>query len=99
MPSGSTSRRLRSRLPGRLPANFGEPAQLAHPITYQWQHTLGDVVSAIVGSGLHLEYLHEWPVAEFRAVKTMQRGEDGYWHLADDRWPFLFSVKAQRAFE
>jgi SAM-dependent methyltransferase len=74
----------------------GEPTAFEHPVNYQWQHTLGDITSAVIDAGLHLEFLHEWPVAEYQAFESMERGEDGYWRQPGNRWPLLFSLWARR---
>lgn len=72
----------------------GEPTTFQHPVTYQWQHTLGDIASAAAGSGLQIEYVHEWPMAAYRAFESMQPDGDGYWRLPGDPWPLLFSLRA-----
>ena len=74
----------------------GEPRHFDQPTTYEWQHSLGDVVSALVEAGIEIEFLHEWPFAAYRAFEPMQRGADGYWHLEGDRWPLLFSLRGRR---
>ena len=38
----------------------GSSARIASP-NYEWPHTLGDVVEALVGAGLRIESLHEFP--------------------------------------
>jgi SAM-dependent methyltransferase len=75
----------------------GEPRLFQNPVTFQWQHTLGEIVTAALAAGLQIEFLHEWPVTDYRAVEGMEQGEDGYWRLPDDRWPFLFSLRARRS--
>lgn len=72
----------------------GPPTPFAQPVTYQWQHSLGDIVSAIVDAGLQVEFLHEWPAAAYQAFEPMTRGDDGWWRLPGDAWPLLFSLKA-----
>jgi SAM-dependent methyltransferase len=74
----------------------GEPRHFDNPVSYEWQHTLGEIVSAIIDAGLVLEFLHEWPMSGYQAVEGMRLGEDGYWHLEGDPRPFLFSLKAHR---
>jgi hypothetical protein len=34
---------------------------MTHQESHEWQHTLGDVVTALVGAGIQLEFLHEFP--------------------------------------
>lgn len=63
---------------------------------YQWQHTMGEIVTEVCRSGLQLEYLHEFGYAYFQAYPSMQEGKDGFWHHADgdDKLPMVFSLKA-----
>ncbi|MGH2442546.1 MAG: hypothetical protein ACRDFX_05230 [Chloroflexota bacterium] len=75
---------------------MGEPRRFAHPVTHQWQHPLGDIVSAITRAGLRVEFLHECPEASHAVVEGMYEGAGGYWRLPDNRWPMLFSLKASR---
>ncbi|MCM3747914.1 class I SAM-dependent methyltransferase [Paenibacillus pasadenensis] len=74
----------------------GDPDVLEHPVTYQWQHTLGDIVSALAGAGLTLEFLHEHPFTEYNAFPgTMIQDERGKWRLRENNClPLLFSIKA-----
>ena len=48
--------------------------------SYQWQHTLGEIVSAICDNGLRLEFLHEFGFVEFQANSKLVEGADGFWH-------------------
>ena len=61
-----------------------------------WQHTLGDIVTALVSSGLRLEFLHEFPQATYRILPFAEKHEDGWWRLKghDGDIPLLFSLKA-----
>jgi len=72
-------------------------ARLANPTSYQWQHSLADVVTAVTGSGLRLEFLHEFPFAGWQRLPSMRRDADGWWRLrgrADI--PLLFSLRARK---
>jgi SAM-dependent methyltransferase len=73
----------------------GPPTPFAHPVTYQWQHTVGEIVSAIASAGLRIEFVHEWPLSGYAYIEGMVEAEDGYWRLPGDPWPFLLSVKAR----
>jgi 2-polyprenyl-3-methyl-5-hydroxy-6-metoxy-1,4-benzoquinol methylase len=39
---------------------------MAHQESHEWQHPIGDVVSALLGAGIRLEFLHEFPDADGR---------------------------------
>nr|WP_238358079.1 class I SAM-dependent methyltransferase [Cohnella zeiphila] len=76
----------------------GDGEELAHPVSYQWQHTLGEIVSALAGAGLTLEFLHEFPFAVYHQFPGLMVQDDrGRWRMKDgDRMPLLFSVKATK---
>jgi SAM-dependent methyltransferase len=66
------------------------------PEAFEWQHTLSDVVSALLGAGLAIQSLREYPVCTWRASPLMVQDPEGWW-----RWPpgvpelpLMFSLKA-----
>jgi SAM-dependent methyltransferase len=73
-------------------------ATVVHNMSYQWSHTLGDILGAVLGAGLRLEFLHEFPVCFYAKLPGMTRGEDGWQRLpgVGSRLPLLFSLKATK---
>jgi SAM-dependent methyltransferase len=68
-----------------------------HKMTsYEWQYTIGDVITALGKEGLHIEYLHELPICCFQARKDMKQDKDGWWRLEGDKIPLTFSIKARK---
>jgi SAM-dependent methyltransferase len=67
-----------------------------HYTAYEWPHSLSEVVNALLGAGLRLEFLHEFPYAAYQCLPFMVQGPDGWWRLAEGREsvPLLFSLKA-----
>ena len=65
---------------------------------YMWDHSLGEVINAIIGAGLQIEFLHEFPFALRAKFPTMVKGEDGYWRFTrgHNMIPLLFSLKAHK---
>ncbi|MFH8369241.1 class I SAM-dependent methyltransferase [Streptomyces sp. NPDC018031] len=65
---------------------------------HRWQHPLGDVVSAVAGAGLRVEFLHEHDVTLFQRFACLWHGGDGYYRLPPDRprVPLMYSLKATR---
>ncbi|MFW6115486.1 MAG: class I SAM-dependent methyltransferase [Chloroflexota bacterium] len=85
--------------------SYAEPmAESTHRVTYEWTHTLGDVVNALISAGLQIEFLHEFPYACCRMLPFMEQDEDGWWRLtppdgsawAGDGVPLTFSLKARK---
>jgi SAM-dependent methyltransferase len=73
-------------------------AAVVHDTSYQWSHTLGDILDAVLGAGLRLEFLHEFPVCFYARFPGMTCGEDGWWRLGgvESKLPLLFSLKATK---
>jgi SAM-dependent methyltransferase len=65
---------------------------------YEWQHTLGDVVTAIVAAGLTLEFLHEHDLTLYARWPWLERhGVDDY-RFPDGRprVPLMYSIRARK---
>jgi hypothetical protein len=65
---------------------------------YHWNHSLGDVINALIGAGLRIEFLHEFPVAARAKFAFMQKGDDNWWRLTRQHGliPLLFSLQARK---
>lgn len=63
-----------------------------------WRWTIGDVVTALVEAGLHLELLHEHPFSVYGKCPTMIKDADGWWYYPDRKndVPMLYSLKASK---
>jgi SAM-dependent methyltransferase len=87
--------------PIEVPAHgtYAEPeAVLSNATSYQWQHSLGDVINALTSAGLHIEFLHEFAFATWQRLPSMVKGDDGWWRLPErNDVPFLFSLLAHKA--
>ena len=71
-------------------------AVTANNTSYQWSHTLGDVVSAVVAAGLQLEFLHEHDKSVFARFENMSRAADGYFRFPPGAptVPLMYTLKA-----
>jgi SAM-dependent methyltransferase len=66
--------------------------------SYQWQHSFSDLITALVGAGLRIEFLHEFPFCAWPRLPSMEQREDGFWYLPQrEDLPFLFSLRARKA--
>jgi SAM-dependent methyltransferase len=63
----------------------------------QWQHPLGEVLTALAGAGLRLDFLRERDVTLFRRFPVLERSDGEYrFPAGHPRVPLLYSVKATR---
>ena len=74
---------------------YTDGSPIASP-TYEWQHSLGEIVTALTESGLAIQFLHEFHVSAYQVFPGMSRHNDGWWRLPknNDLFPHLFSIKA-----
>jgi SAM-dependent methyltransferase len=82
------------------PTTYADRTKLvANSRSFQWTHTLGEIVSALAGAGLRIEFLHEFPYCVYAKFPFLQQGADGWWLLPDRNTnvPLMFSLKARKA--
>jgi len=75
---------------------FGEKDAKVYRSSYEWTHSLSDVLNALISAGLKLEFLHEFPVCAWRRFSFMEQDQSGWWRLQGDNIPLTFSIKATR---
>jgi len=89
----------------RWPAgpDYADPSARHEVGTCEWQHPLSDIVSALLGAGLVLDHLHEFPYCAWPAVagaKLVERfsSSHGYYGLSasEPELPLMFSIRAHR---
>lgn len=70
--------------------------QAINRVTYEWSHSLGDVINALISAGLQIEYLHEFPHACYKMFPFLEEDEEGRWWLkgSERTIPMTFSVRA-----
>ena len=67
-------------------------------VEYNWDHSLGEIVTALADAGLRLEFLHEFDFVRW-PMDFLVQSEDGMWRLPDDSkgsLPLFFSLKATK---
>ncbi len=96
---------------GDEPERFVETGSYANPDAgvaqecFEWAHSLGDVVSALIAAGLRLDFLREFPYSVYDCWPNLKETEPGRFvfrppDAADDfepkAIPLMFSVMARR---
>ncbi len=77
---------------------YATAEKLAHNTTVEFQHTVGDIVTAFADAGLRIEYVHKFPFAAWAALKGMTKGNDGYFHFPAGvaQVPMMMSIRAAK---
>lgn len=84
---------------GRLfddPTDYADPeARLTNSRTVTWLHPLGDILGALRGAGLRLDWLREHPRVTWRMFRGLVRDGDGLWTWPGQPWlPLGLSLRA-----
>lgn len=67
--------------------------------SYEWYHSLSEVINSLVGVGLKIEFLHEFPYLGWaRFPKLMEQSADGWYRFKEKNIdiPLMFSLKATK---
>ena len=70
-----------------------------HNVTHEWNHGLGEIVTALLDEGLQLTGLVEHDSVPWEALPgQMERLPGGEWRLADRPWrlPHSYTLQAMR---
>ncbi|MFI9331380.1 class I SAM-dependent methyltransferase [Kitasatospora sp. NPDC052868] len=63
-------------------------------LTVEWQHGIGEVVSALTAAGLRLEFLHEHDFTLFPRFPVLQPGNGYRFPAGHPRVPLIYSLRA-----
>lgn len=68
------------------------------PEVFEWQHSLSDVMRALLDAGLAIQSLRGYSVCSWRASPLMVQDAEGWWRRPSDlpELPLLFSIKATK---
>jgi SAM-dependent methyltransferase len=72
---------------------------MEHTVTHEWNHGLGEIVTALLDAGLELTGLEEHDCVPWEALPgKMERDAQGEWRLTERRWrlPLSYTLQAVR---
>jgi SAM-dependent methyltransferase len=80
------------------PGDYINPeARLTNATSYNWIHTLGDIVTSLITAGMTLDWLHEHAAVTWRMFRILVKDADGLYRWPDRPWlPLAFSLSATR---
>jgi len=81
--------------------SYGAPAAPIRSVSYQWAHSMGEILNALIRAGLRIESLNEYPVVGWAVFPWMAERPDGLWELPPEQRsiPLMFSIKASKPIE
>ena len=67
-----------------------------HYRDYGWNHSLSEILNSLLGQGLRLDFLNEFPYSPYSVFSPCVRGADGNYRIAgmEDKIPMIYSLKA-----
>jgi SAM-dependent methyltransferase len=72
-------------------------ATFTHNVTHEWNHGLGEIVTALLNAGMEIRVLEEHDSVPWEALPgKMSKTEAGEWRLADRPWrlPHSYTLQA-----
>lgn len=75
------------------------PPLTESPVSYEWNHGLGEIIDALLRAGLRLDFVHEHREVPWQALPWLVPGEDPRtWVMPDgrERVPLTFSLGATK---
>ncbi len=75
------------------------PALRGETVSYQWVHSLGEVISVLADAGLRITKLRETELLPWRCWERMIPAGNGWWRLpdAEPRVPLLYALRANKS--
>lgn len=82
--------------PGNALSYVGE--DIIESPAWGWQHSLAEILGALLDAGLRITSIDEHAVTMFRQFPGMVRGDDGLWRMPfdDEVLPLIFTLTATR---
>ncbi|MFV2015630.1 MAG: class I SAM-dependent methyltransferase [Candidatus Heimdallarchaeota archaeon] len=79
--------------------NITNNPSIAKTVSYEWYHTLSEIVMALIDAGLSIEFLHEHAEASWQAFKYAKRVENDLWVIDQDglNIHLSFSILAKKS--
>ena len=79
--------------------NYGTYTDRKAAITgkeYSWNHSLSEVINALIGQALRLQHLNEFMYSPYPNFSNTVQGKDGNWYIKgmEGKVPMVYSIKA-----
>ena len=75
---------------------YAEPESKMISKEYGWNHSLSEVINALIEAGLTIEYLNEFDGTPYDIFPSLIKSKDGLFELPNKNYPLIFEVKARK---
>lgn len=78
--------------------DYADPTAKHTFTSYEWPHSMAEIVNSLIKAGLRIDHLHEFPYGAYRSHPFLTQDEDGGWRYAErpNSLPLMFSLKATK---
>jgi SAM-dependent methyltransferase len=76
--------------------DYAEPDAVVTHGSYEWTHSMGDIINSLIATGLRIEFLHEFPEIFYKCYAFMEQDDSGRWRVKGDKLPLIFTLKATK---
>jgi SAM-dependent methyltransferase len=78
--------------------SYADPDAVTTCPSYEWTHSLSDIINALISAGLQIEYVHEFPFCFYKAFPFLEDDGQGRWRVkgGNKTIPMLFSLRASK---
>jgi SAM-dependent methyltransferase len=73
-----------------------QEAKVENKKSYEWQHTVSEILNSLIEAGLVIEEIGEYPHLPWQYVKLAVQGDDNQYRIPGDPLPQMWSVKARK---
>jgi SAM-dependent methyltransferase len=71
-----------------------QDVKLTNTKSYEWNHTISDILNALILAGLIIIEVQEYPHLPWKPCPLARKDKDNAWRIAGDLLPLSWSVKA-----
>ena len=78
--------------------SYAGASNLEHTRAHGWAHSMDEILRALTGAGLRVEFVEEYPWSTLAPIDAMEEDENGRYYLdTDEDLPFVFTLRARPA--
>ncbi len=79
-----------------MEGSYANPDADIHSTSYDWTHSMGEIINSLIEVGLRIEYVHEFNYSVCKLHPFLTQGDDRMWRFPGvaGGLPLMFSIRA-----